>query len=313
MKPIHIYYTKEYMPFYLYLDIVNNVLKNELNYNVMKHYVNDNYREIQFKDNEITLLYFNFIPHLVEIHGYDFLGNSNVIFIHADNHQNHSQDHQNKMHEFCRINQERIKIWDYCSKNIKYYRENFPNLKYYYIPLFYHPYLEEIYKNSVKRQIPYDEKDIDICFLGCVTHRRGQILDELQRKYSQYKVHIHRDDNSLPNILNIIERSKIVINPYANETVTTFDYYRLALIYPNKTFVINEEFKTIDYDIEPNLRELRPLIEEVPTEQFVDKVHEFLIKPLEEKQSQANAIYEIYTKTTLSDAIKNAMIGYPNH
>lgn len=309
MKPIHIYYNKVYMPFHLYLDLTYMILTDELNYTVTKHYNNENIRDINFNTDETIILYFNYIPDLVQIYGYDFLGNSNVIFIHADNHQNHSQDHQNKMHEFCRINQERIKIWDYCSKNIKYYRENFPNLKCYYIPLFYHPYLEEIYKDSVQRQIPYHEKDIDICFLGCVTHRRGQILNELQRKYPQYKFFSIEGSNSLPYMLNIIERSKIVINPYANETVTTFDYYRLALIYPNKIFVINEEFKTIDYEIESNLCELRPLIEEVPTEQFVDKVHEFFIKPLEEKQSQANAIYEIYTKTTLSDAIKNAMIG----
>ena len=295
------------MPFHLYLDIVYMVLTDELMHTVTKHYNNENIRDINFNTDETIILYFNYIPQLVEIYGYDFLGNSNVIFIHADNHQIHSEDHQNKMHEFCRINQDKIKIWDYCSKNIKYYRENFPNLRYHYIPLLYHPYLEEIYKNSVQRQIPYDEKDIDIVFLGCMTTRRRNIFYELHRKYPQYKFFSIEGTNSLPHMLNIIERSKIVINPYSGETVTTFDYYRLALLYPNKTFVINEEFKTIDYEIESNLRELRQLIEEVPTEEFVDKVHEFLNKPLEEKQSQANAIYEIYTKTTLSDAIKNYM------
>jgi hypothetical protein len=308
MKPIHIYYNELYVPFFLYLDIVYIVLSDELKYNVTKHYNNENIRYINFNTDETIILYFNYIPKLVEIYGYDFLGNSNVIFIHADNHQNHSQDHQNKMHEFCRINQEKIKIWDYCSKNIKYYRENFPNLKYYYIPLFYHPYLEEIYEDLVERKIPYDEKDIDILFLGRSTDRRRQIFFEINKKYPQYKLVLIDGNNSLSSLLNIIEKSKIIINPYANETVTTFDYYRLALLYPTKKFVINEEFRSIDYDIEPNLRELRPLIEEVPTEQFVDKVHEFFIKSLEEKQIQANSIYDIYKETKLSNTIKNAII-----
>jgi hypothetical protein len=308
MKPIHIYYNQLYVPFHLYLDLIYIVLKDELKYTVTKHYNNENIRDINFNTDETIIFYFNYIPVLVEIYGYDFLGNSNVIFIHADNHENHSQDHQNKMHEFCRINQGKIKIWDYCSKNIKYYRENFPNMKYYYIPLFYHPYLEEIYKNSVERQIPYDEKDIDILFLGRATDRRRQIFFEINKKFPQYKLVLIDGNNSLSSLLNIIERSKIIINPYSNETVTTFDYYRLALLYPNKKFVINEEFKTIDYEIETNLRELRPLIEEVPTNQFVDKVHEFFIKSLEEKQSQANMIYDIYKQTTLSNAIKNTII-----
>jgi predicted nucleotide-binding protein (sugar kinase/HSP70/actin superfamily) len=52
---------------------------------------------------------------------------------------------------------------------------------------------------------------------------------------------------------------------------------------------------------------LRQVIQEESTIEIIDKVHEFMNLSVEEKQIQADNIYNIYKKTLFLDAVKVAI------
>ena len=150
MKDIKLYYNhKEVLSgsHHIYLDTLFSILK-ELNYNVTKHV---NY-ELNVDEDCISFIFFNYIPILVSTLGYS-IGKTKIIFIHADVFFIHSDEHQYIMNEYCKINSNKIHILDYCSINIKYYKEKFPSLKCTYLPLFYNKYLEEMYNSHVIKKI----------------------------------------------------------------------------------------------------------------------------------------------------------------
>ena len=84
-----------------------------------------------------------------------------------------------------------------------------------------------------------------------------------------------------------------------------FDYYRLALLYSNKVFVIGENFEGFDYKNENKLSELSEVIIKTDYNNILNIVDKYIIKPDVEIESITEATYEVFKKNDMDSCIIN--------
>jgi len=194
-------------------------------------------------------------------------------------------------------NKDNTYIWDYSSFNIEYYNKNFLNKKYYFIPLIYNNYLEDIYKPN-KLGIPFNERSIDILFLGNSSERRRVLIDNINKKYN---IVIKCNINNIDEYIYYIENSKIILNIFSQDYNKSFDYYRCSLLFSNKNIVLTEKFTSVNFasvnfDIEKNLLELNKYLCFFEPDNINDTIENYLNKPQKEIENITENIYENFKK-----------------
>jgi len=301
---IQIYYNKNYLPFNLYINSLYNILKNNEFFITNKYDVSIINNTSQYSnDADFLILFLNYIEDIYNIN----TKNTKVIFIHADYIINYSKNNLYLIGNY--INNKNFHnsyLWEYNYLNIDYYNKNFINKKCSFIPLQYNIYLEKIYNNH-KLNIPYSKKPIDILFMGSVDprSRRDLLLEQLRKKY---EVFIMNNVNDIEKYINIIENSKIILQIYSNENNMPLDYYRLALLYSNKVFVIGEIFEGLEYINENNLSDLSELSEvmiKTDYNNIINIVDKYIIKPDIEIEEITKSTYEIFKKNDMDSCIVN--------
>ena len=288
---------KRYLAFDLFIYSIANVLKNV--YQNVK--LISNLNDLQSNETTLLVMYLNDLGKYVKKNGFNVSPNVRIIFIHADFLYNHSKDDQNEIINFVnKINYNKCFIWEYSSQNIFYYNKFYPNIKYKFLPLLYDKYIEDLYTSKLDRgKIPWEDKDFDVVFMGDYSDRRKPYYEEIKKRY---KTCIITCTNNYSEIFNLIERGKIFVNLFSKETNKAFDYFRLALLYANKVFVITETPK-VDFKIEQNLLELRDVIITCETNNYLDKIEKYINLPSDEINTITTNVYETFKKYTLEKSI----------
>jgi len=192
-------------------------------------------------------------------------------------------------------------IWDFSPTNIIEIKKAYPNSKTFYLPLLYNPYLENYYKQSIKKSIEYQDKEIDILFMGTMNKRRIQILDELKKTYT-VKIIVIEDRLSNKEIFDLIENSKLVLNLFYYE-VFVFDYYRNALLLSNHVLMVSETPYNIDTVTEHNLKDFETHLLVCDYENIIDTVKKTLEKTPEEINHIKSNAYQWFKKHDMTDYI----------
>ena len=194
------------------------------------------------------------------------------------------------------INKDNSYLWDYNILNINYYNQHYVNKNFYMIPLQYNKFLETLY-NNFKLNIPHNEKPIDVLFIGSPDpgSRRFLLVDKISKNYN---LHVMTGINDIGTYINIVEKSKIVINIYSSEINKPFDHYRLALLYSNKIFVITEDFDSFDKNLEE-------IIIKTDYDNILNLVSEYLNKNEESIQIIKEKTYQTYKTNDMSINIIN--------
>ena len=290
---------KKYLAFDLYIYSLSNILKNV--YQNVKFI--SSFNDLQSNENILLIMYLEDLGKYVKKYGFNISSNVRIIFIHAEFFYNHSKSDQNEIINFVnKINHNKCFIWEYSSQNIFYYNKYYQNIKYKFLPLLYDKYIEELYTSKLNRgKIPWEEKDIDVVFMGYYSDRRKPYYEEIKKRY---KTCIITGNNNYSEMFNLIERSKIFVNLFYKESNKAFDYFRLALLYANKVFVITETPK-VDFKIEQNLLELKDVIITCETDNYLDKIEKYINLPGEEINNITTNVYENFKKYTLEQSILN--------
>lgn len=296
---IQIFYDRKYLAFDLFIYPLKNILKTIFdNVNII-----DNIVHLEKNTNVLLIMFLNDLGKYVKQNGFNITANCRIIFIHADFIYNHSKNDQNEIINFVnKINYNKCFIWEYSSQNIFYYNKYYQNIKYNFLPLLYDKYIEEIYTSKLnKGKIPWDEKDIDVVFMGDYSDRRKPYYEIIKQKYNTC---IITGNNNYDEIFNLIERSKIFINLFSKESNKAFDYFRLSLLYANKVFVITETPK-VNFKIETNLLELKDIIITCELENYLAKIETYINLSGEEIDIITTNIYEKFKKYTFERFILN--------
>jgi hypothetical protein len=294
---IQIYHNKNYIPFNLYIGSIYNIFKTN------DYFVSNNY-DVSIINNinqyshesDYLILYLNYIEDIYNID----TKNTKIIFIHADYIINHSKNDQYLMCNYINnINLDNSYLWEYNYLNVEYYNSHFTNKKWTFIPLLYNNYLEKIYN---KKNIPYERKPIDILFTGAVDSgsRRELMLEKLSKIY---KVFIMKNVNDINEYIELVENSKIILHIYAKDINCSFDYYRLALLYSNKVFVISETYKEVNPENSHKLEELSKVLIESNYDDLSNKTEEYLNKSTSEIDTITQQTYDVFKKNTLDESI----------
>jgi hypothetical protein len=294
---IQIFYDRKYMAFDLFIYSAYNVLKNLFNDVCFI----DNFDKLENNSTTALIMYINDLGKYVQKFGFAIKNNIRIIFIHADFLFNHSKYDQSEIINFVNnLNKNKTYIWDYSSQNIFYYNQFYKNIDYYFMPLLYNEYIEDFYNSRLKNgKISWDKKDIDVVFLGDYSDRRKKFFERITIKYNTY---IITNNDNYEEMVNIIERSKIFVNVFSKDSNKAFDYFRLALLYSNKVFVITETPK-VDFKIEKNLIELKDII----ITSNLENMHETINKYMNSSEIDINLItqqtYDCFKKYSLKDSI----------
>lgn len=296
---IQIFYDRKYLAFDLFIYSLESILKKKF----------DNVKFINCIDaldknnNVLLIMFINDLGKYVKKYGFSIKSNCRIIFIHPDFIYNHSLFDQNEIINFVnKINYNKCFIWEYSSQNIFYYNKFYKNIKYQFLPLLYDKYIEDLYTSKLDRgKIPWNEKDIDVVFMGDYSERRKPYYEVIKTKY---KTCIITGNDNYSEMFNLIERSKIFVNLFSKETNKAFDYFRLVLLYANKVFVITET-PIVNFRIEENLIELKDAIITCETNNYLDKIESYINLPGEEIDKILSNIYEILKKNTLEQSIFN--------
>lgn len=294
---IQIFYDRKYMAFDLFIYSAHNVLKT-----LFKDVCFiDNFDKLEKNSPNLLIVYLNDLGKYVKKFGFSVNNNTRIIFIHADFLFNHSKYDQNEIIKFLNeINKNKCYIWEYSSQNIFYYNQHYKNIKYYFMPLLHNNYIEEFYNSRLKNgKIPWDKKDIDIVFLGNHSERRYAFFENIKQKYNSYVI---SDNNNYEEIINIIERGKIFVNVFAKDINKAFDYFRLALLYSNKVFVITETPK-VDFKIEQNLVELKDVIITSNIENMQETINKYMNSSETDISLITEKIYDCFKKYSLEDSM----------
>ena len=103
--------------------------------------------------------------------------------------------------------------------------------------------------------------------------RRDKILSELSKKYN-VKI-IHKVENNI--LCDFIDRSKIVLNIFSDESNKPFDYYRNIFLLCNNILLISEYPSNIDLTIEPYFNDIKDNLLVPEYDNIIDCVENTLI------------------------------------
>jgi hypothetical protein len=289
MKTVELLVLQNYLPFNIYFSILYNVLK-KIGFAVrFIRSLNEHKKETDY-----LVIYTNHI---------DTIFNANIkskiIFINADHYITRLHSERVRLGIYINsTNPNNTYIWEYNPLNVEYYNQYYSNKKISFIPLEYSNILELIYKNT--KRIPYNNKDIDVLFLGYVNARRTPLINEIR---SKCKVECISDISDTTKFCNWIERAKIVLNIFSNKINKPFDYYRLALLYANKIFVINEEMTDFDPILQSNLVEVKEHMINVKYDEIPSAVEKYLKYSETEISTITTNTYEAFKKCNMEENI----------
>jgi hypothetical protein len=250
-KKVQIYisniFSKYYLPFLLYRNILFFISQKYLTTNI--EYI---YNIEDFDNNKDTILIMNVycLTYTIEHNVLEIIKNSNatILLINTEYYKHHSVSNLLNI-----INENKLNFYfmEYNIINYNFIKENYPNVNLYFSPLLYHSYLEIYYKDQIDNKfISWNNKDIDVLFVGRKNERRMKILDEISKKYKVHIISDYTGDNENKNICSHYERSKIVINILYEDENSIFDYYRNTFLISNKILVVSEKPKNINFEIE---------------------------------------------------------------
>ena len=305
---IQIFYNRNYIAFDLYINSIYNIFVNDEYFKSRMTEVNIINNISLLSDNsDFLILFLNDIEAIYNIN----TNNTKIIFIHADYIINHSIRDQELMKIYINeINPNNSYIWEYNQLNIKFYEDHFSNKKWTFIPLLYNDYLENIYK-PLKQNIPFHKKKIDVLFLGSLhSERRNKIFEKIKLKFNFEGVNYI---NNIDEYINYIENSKIIINIYSKDNNKPFDYYRFALLYSNRIFVLTETPENIDFEIEKNLIEFQDTIIHVNYNDIFCEIEKYLKKSEEEINQITEKSYTIFKKFPMNQYIIDFFETFENH
>lgn len=297
-----IFYNRNYIPFDLYIQSLNYIFsKNNYDFSIINNIDTLDYKTkflILFV-NDLEIIYYS--KKIIE-------NNIKVILIVADYLINCSLEFQHLFINYAKfLNSNNIFIWEYNKLNIDYFTTIDLKLNSHFIPLLYNEYLEEIYKKNMPEKINFEDKPIDVLFMGGIGGRRDILLNKISKKF---KLHIMMYVNDISEYIKTIEKSKLVIHIYAKENNKSFDYYRSALLYCNKILFLNETIRDYDFDIEPNLIELSNNIIMCQYENIIENIDEILNKKTEHNNNVVNNIYLEYKKYNMETSIINFFTNF---
>jgi hypothetical protein len=236
----------KYLPFFLYANSLKACIEKDINPDVE---IIQALGKVNVKDPENIV--FVFLIHVTQ----DLLIQANVGKVVMINTEQYTSPGFSARMNFVLSQATQKQNWsmlEYNPKNMKYYRQKYPNFPLFYLPLLYSEFLETYYNSLVPERIPYEEKDIDIFFSGSLNPRRIKLLNFLQTKY-RVKIVDFREQLDHKELFQYMERSKLVLNVFYYD-VFAFDFYRNALLISNKIPLLSEFPRDVDLDIEPNLK-----------------------------------------------------------
>jgi hypothetical protein len=286
---ITIYYKRNYIPFDLYIHSLIYILKKR-QYTI-EHIFDVNKISV---DTDYLILFMNDLNDIYHIN------NRKIILIHADYILNHSPQFQQEfLHYVKYIHPDPIYIWEYNTLNLKYYKtQKLENINCSYIPLLYTPYLEDIYNSHITNKIKFEDKPIDVLYMGSRSDRREPILNALSQKF---KFYFMENINDISTYMNIINNSKIIVHIYSKESNKSFDYYRSALLYSNKILYLNEESENTATDID--LTGLNNVIYKCYYNNIINKLSEILNQSDEEREKIINNSYIEFKKLNMETLV----------
>jgi hypothetical protein len=294
MKMQFYFYRYDYMAFYLMMLSVVNIIKNNITENIV---VINNYSELDF-DNNTVIMFLGDLQH----NNY----NSKIILINPEHYQNLNPNILQFINK-----KENYYIWDFSSTNIREIKKTYTNIKTYYLPLLYNPYLELYYKQTITRSIEYQNKEIDILFMGTMNNRRQKILDELKKSY-KVKIIVIEDRLSNREIFDLIENSKLVLNLFYYE-VFVFDYYRNTLLLSNNVLMVSETPYNIDTISEPNLKDFETNLLVSNYDNIINTVKKTLEQTPEEINRIKNKTYQWFKKHDMTEHIIDFFADYASN
>ena len=212
-------------------------------------------------------------------------------------------------YKLLKLNEENINnivISEYSPLNCKKYESNMKNINYFYGPSLFTNYLIDFYNENLDKKINILDKEIDIFTFGYINEKRKKLLLELSKKYNV--VYISQVSNK--ELINTIEKSKIILNINKIGFHNVFDYYRNSFLIANKIFFIYEYPLEIDFEIDKNLIGIEenlivPKYDNIISviEYYLENYNEELVKNQVEKQ------YKWFTKFTLDDNIDKYLLN----
>jgi hypothetical protein len=125
-----------------------------------------------------------------------------------------------------------IQVWDYSIQNKEWLSDNIKIKNILHVPVCFDSNITNYKSNTI-------EKDIDILFYGSLNKKRKNILNKLQKLNTNLIIVIKNNDCWEEDLLNIILRSKIILNIHYYENAI-LEMHRLSYLFNTKSFIISE-------------------------------------------------------------------------
>lgn len=291
-------FSKNYLPFLFYRNILYETLLKYKNYKINFIYdLND------FIDSDNTI-FITMIYCFAKNLDYNFYSFNNLsckkIIINTEYYTHGNIEKLLKYINLYKNNN--FHLLDYNKINIKNIQKLFKNINIYYIPLIYNEYLEKFYNSYIDRKLSWNEKDIDILFYGSLNERRSKVIDNLKKKYNVVYFIDMYDHNTFCNLIN---RSKIVLNILFYDYNIIFDYYRNSFLLSNNALLITECNNNFDYNIEYNLKGIEENILITNYENIENTIDNIFNKSVIEIDEILLKQYNWFTKYNLNNIIYN--------
>ena len=238
-------FSKFFLPFLLYRNILYEIFQNYLTADIEYIY---NVENIDNNENTILIMTMHCLHNIKNNNLFPNICKARNLIINTEFYKNMNT---NEIVNFLDINKSNFHILEYNVLNYHYFKENYKNINIYYAPLIYHSFLENYYKNQIENKyIEWNEKNIDVLFVGSVNDRRQNILDKIAQKYKVDIIQGFSGENENKIICEKLERSKIVLNILFYDENSIFDYYRNSFLISNKVLLVSEKPKNINYELE---------------------------------------------------------------
>ncbi len=250
-------FSKHYLPFLLYRNILKNVCEKHITQNISEIYKLSDI--IDTESNTVIMNLYtltNEDTNNKETEIFTYLQNlkAKIVLINTEFYTSF-----NIIKVMEKINKNKLNwyILEYNILNYNYFKTTYPNVLIYFLPLIYNEYLETYYKSNVTNFVKWNEKPIDVLFFGSVNDRRVEVLKRISHKYNVKVVKglVGEKENSF--ICNMIENAKIIVNIAVNQNNIVFDYYRNSFLLANKVLLISETPKYVDTSIQKSLIDMK--------------------------------------------------------
>ena len=294
---IQFLYAREYIPFGLYIRSLCNIFTTNPYFASTKFNISFiGAIEHLSPNTDLFFLYLNGVKSIdIEIPV-----TTKVIFIQGDYIINHSPDDFNLMYNYVNIkNPSNSYILEYNPLNVHFYNNNFTNLKFCYVPLLYSRYLEQLY-DPHRQNIPLSHRPIDVLYLGSLNDRREKMINRIRTNHNLVQVQFITD---IKEYVELIERSKLVINIFSKEDNKPFDYYRLAFLYSNKVLVINEKMEHVDKTVDEIPQKISSVMINVAYDDLPNAIDNYLSKPEREINNITEQTYEVFKQYDMNPRI----------